>query len=388
MTLFDMTLTQKYILDYTKFGRKSKSDILSDYCTLTNCTRNTAKQRFNRCKAKKNAFILDKNPPKSGRKPKYSQLDIDFIGELRHLSGDICAERLFEMLPEYIATLIASQPLKYPLITVNRVKAVPLGSLKYLYAKLPATHQHKKPKTRSKTASIYKKVPKFTQFNKCTKHTGFVGVDFVEHCGHVAVCTFCTTLTQTDLFSGWTSRTATLGKDKTAVRYAIDRAEKRMPFPATEYHCDNQKSLLNVLFDSIEKGQYLTRSRPYKKDDNGHVEQKNDDKVRKVVGYNRYDTLEARDCLNELYEIEDLISNYFTPSQKLVSYELSENGKTLKRHHDKAKTPFNRLIESDQISQETRECLIKTKARLSLVELRKKSDAQKAKLKTLRSERA
>jgi len=128
----------------------------------------------------------------------------------------------------------------------------------------------------------------------------------------------------------------------------------------TEYytiHPDNDKSILKVLFYRVKNNNKarkycstLSRSRPYRKNDNAHVEQKNDDKVRKLVGYYRYDTTEEVDFLNRLYEKADILDNFFIPSSKLIEKIRDNNARVIRRVHDKPKTPFQRLNECDALT--------------------------------------
>ena len=124
----------------------------------------------------------------------------------------------------------------------------------------------------------------------------------------------------------------------------------------------------------------LSRSRPYKKEDNGHVEQKNGDKIRKLVGYHRYDTQNQVELLNELYKVEDLISNFFISSQKLKTKTYDEKGRLISKKYDKATTPYQRLIRSKQVDRNTKETLKSVYSVLNLVRLRKESERLKAEL--------
>jgi len=96
-------------------------------------------------------------------------------------------------------------------------------------------------------------------------------------------------------------------------------AHSKFPFDVICYHSDNDKTILKILFEKIKgkDGKYLSRSRPYKKNDNAHVEQKGGDKVRKLVGYFRYDSEEEVSLLNEIYNRADLLDNFFIANFKL-----------------------------------------------------------------------
>jgi len=104
------------------------------------------------------------------------------------------------------------------------------------------------------------------------------------------------------------------------------------------------------------------------------VEQKNGDKVRKLVGYHRYDREDHMQLLNELYEIEDQISNYFVSSQKLKEKVVDDHGRVISRKHHKAKTAYQRLVESGKISKTVKEKVKNIRKGLRLVELRERSE--------------
>ena len=118
----------------------------------------------------------------------------------------------------------------------------------------------------------------------------------------------------------------------------------------------------------------LSRSRPYRKNDNAHVEQKNDDKVRKLVGYWRYDTPEEVDLLNKLYEKADLLDNFFIPSSKLIEKIRDGNGRVIRRVHDRPKTPYQRLIECEELSEQEKQKLKRIYKSLDMIELRQENN--------------
>ena len=118
----------------------------------------------------------------------------------------------------------------------------------------------------------------------------------------------------------------------------------------------------------------LSRSRPYQKNDNAHVEQKNDDKVRKLVGYYRYDTEQEVELLNLLYEKSDLLENFFTASAKVKEKVRDSKGRVISRVHDKPQTPYRRLMGYDKISEQTKERLKSIYESVNMIELREEID--------------
>jgi hypothetical protein len=178
---------------------------------------------------------------------------------------------------------------------------------------------------------------------------GFMEVDLVSHSGPSAEGSFAYTLTMTDILTGWVERRAFLGKGHAAVVAAIDDIVPHLPFLLRGIDSDNGSEFLNHHLHSYCSSRTIrfTRSRPYKKDDNAHVEQKNWTHVRKLVGYQRYDSSEAVATLNDLY-VNELRSfqNLFQPSVKLL--KKVRIGSKLTRKYDSPKTPLQRLIDSQQ----------------------------------------
>jgi len=148
-----------------------------------------------------------------------------------------------------------------------------------------------------------------------------------------------------------------------------------MPFAWKEFHPDNGTNLLNfAVYAYAEKeGLKYSRSRPYHKNDNCFIEQKNSTHIRQVIGYLRYDTEEEKDCLNNFYQNElRLYKNFFQPVIKLESKE--RIGGKIKRKYSQAKTPYHRLIESDQISQKEKEELTAIYQSLNPAQLKRSID--------------
>ncbi len=114
----------------------------------------------------------------------------------------------------------------------------------------------------------------------------------------------------------------------------------------------------------------ISRSRPYQKNDNAHVEQKTDDKVRKLVGYYRYDTEQELKLLNLLYERSDLLENFFIASAKLSEKIRDDKGRVIRRVHDKPTTPYQRLMKCEQISKQIRQKLRRIYKSVNMIELR------------------
>jgi hypothetical protein len=204
---------------------------------------------------------------------------------------------------------------------------------------------------------------------------GHTQVDLVEHCGVSAAGEYVNSMAFVEVCSGWWEAEAVMGKGQERAFISLKSIQTRLPFRLLGIHPDNQNNLINehVYQYSQKQGIEFTRSRPYKKNDNCFVEQKNWTHVRKFVGYLRYDTQKELEILNDLYRNElRLYKNFFQPVIKLKE-KSRINGKIQKKYC-KAKTPYQRLMESGQISARTKQELEKIYESLNPAELKRKID--------------
>ena len=173
---------------------------------------------------------------------------------------------------------------------------------------------------------------------------GFTEVDLVSHSGNSAQGDFIHSLNTTDIHSTWVESRAVMGKGQTGVLLAMQEIEKALPFKLVGIDSDNGSEFINYHLKAFcdHKGVQFTRGRPYKKDDNAHIEQKNWTHVRKIFGYLRYDSQQALGAMNDLYRHElRLFQNLFLPSVKLL--RKVRVGSKLKRLYDKPQTPLERV---------------------------------------------
>lgn len=176
---------------------------------------------------------------------------------------------------------------------------------------------------------------------------GFTEVDLVSHSGDCADGEFIHCLNQTDIHSTWVETRAVLGKAQHGVVSAMDEMRRSLPFRLRGIDSDNGSEFINNHLLGYCQGQDIqfTRGRPYKKDDNAHIEQKNWTHVRKLLGYVRYDSEPALEAINELYRNElRLFQNLFQPSVKLL--KKVRVGSRIRRVYGEPKTPFQRVCES------------------------------------------
>jgi hypothetical protein len=180
---------------------------------------------------------------------------------------------------------------------------------------------------------------------------GFMEIDLVAHCGEKTEDFYLNTLCGVDVASGWTECLPVWGKGAQRVRSSVHRMRQRLPFPLLGIDSDNGSEFINQNFYTYCQKEKITftRSRAYKKNDSCHVEQKNGNIVRRVVGYDRYTSEKAYKCLDRLYLVLRLYINFFQPTMKLISK--SRHGATVHKIYDTAKTPYQRLLDSGTLSE-------------------------------------
>jgi hypothetical protein len=180
---------------------------------------------------------------------------------------------------------------------------------------------------------------------------GFTEIDLVAHCGSLGDGEFVHSLNLTDIHTTWVETAAVLGKGQAAVQAALEELRQALPFRLCGIDSDNGSEFINQhLWDYCQAREIqFTRGRPYKKDDNAHIEQKNWTHVRKLLGYVRYDTPAAREAIHALYRQElRLLQNLFLPSVKLLRKE--RVGARVRRRYDVPRTPLERVLVSADLA--------------------------------------
>jgi hypothetical protein len=212
---------------------------------------------------------------------------------------------------------------------------------------------------------------------------GHMEADLVSHSGPVAKGSWAWTLTLTDIATGWTECAPLLVREQTLLVAVLSEVRKVMPFPLLGFDSDNDSVFINETLRDYcaATGVAFTRCRPYRKNDQAWVEQKNGSVVRRLVGYRRFEGLETARVLGELYATSRLFVNFFQPSFKLAEKQ-RDGAKVYKRYHAPA-TPYQRLLDEPRTSEQTRQQLQETAAKLDPVRLLRDIRAAQQKLVVL-----
>jgi hypothetical protein len=245
----------------------------------------------------------------------------------------------------------------------------------------PARFEHPHGLSTTKPGSLLKKaipVRTFTPWDE--DQPGFLEIDLVAHCGGSVEGQYINTLTCVDLSTGWIECLAVHHRSQQAVFEAIQTMRIYLPFLLLGLDSDNGNEFINDLLYqySLSEKITFTRSRPYQKNDQAHVEQKNWSVVRRLIGYDRLETEAEYLLLQSIYADLRLYTNFFQPVLKLVSKEHVD--KKLVKRYDTAATPFQRVLAAIDIPFETKARLTNLYVQLNPVQLRTTIDAKVAKL--------
>jgi transposase InsO family protein len=203
---------------------------------------------------------------------------------------------------------------------------------------------------------------------------GAVQADLVAHCGASTDGFYLTTLVAVDVATGWTECQAVWGKGQQRVGSALHHIRRRLPVRLRELHTDNGGEFLNeVIYPYCRReGIRLTRGRPYKKNDQAYVEQKNGSVVRRLIGYERYATKAAYEQLGRIYDLLRVYLNFFQPVRKLISKE--RVGARVRKRFDAAQTPYQRLLTAGMLDEQQRQVLDELYRSLNPVRVRAEID--------------
>jgi hypothetical protein len=211
-----------------------------------------------------------------------------------------------------------------------------------------------------------------------TKEPGHLEADTVHHCGDSASGEYVHTVQMVDVATGWNERRATLGRSYVVMQDAFRYILKQLPFPVRGVHPDNGPEFFNHhlrrFWEDEVQNVHLSRSRPYHKNDNPFVEQRNAHPVRTYLGYDRFDTVAQTLAINELYDKMWVYHNLFQPVMSLVAKSLvvaSDGSRRTKRRFDVARTPCQRLCASGALDPHQRHPLETLRAGINHCQLRR-----------------
>ena len=276
----------------------------------------------------------------------------------------LCAERLTPNLVWTANHLATHGELEVSPLLLEKLDQISISTAQRVLARIPRDKPRLPRKGPQRTRHITQHIP-MIRIPWDLQQPGHFEVDLVHHCGPAAFGEYICTLQMIDVATGWSERRAVLGRSYLIMKDAFRYTLARLPFPILELHPDNGSEFFNHhllrFFKETVKGIKLSRSRPYHKNDNRFVEQKNSTLVRAYLGDDRLDTVAQTIAVNQLYDKMWVYYNLFQPvmrlAQKIVPPTPKGQLAKVKRRHDQARTPFDRLCETSAITQQRREQL-------------------------------
>jgi hypothetical protein len=335
---------------YRAAGRADKGRILDEFTAATGYHRKAAIR------------LLRQGPPPpraghGGRPRAYSAVAIGALRVAAEESGWLCGKRLAPFLAELVPALGAEgllrlQPAEREQLLGSSAATIDRRLASFRRQLRPRGLSTTKPGTLLKQA-----VPVQTWTPWDQQRPGFVEIDLVAHRGTSTAGHYLNTLTVTDVATGWTECVGVWGKGQAAAFDGLRLVRARLPFRLLGIDSDNGSEFLNdqlVRYCAAEQLTF-TRSRPYWKNDQAHVEQKNWSVVRRLVGYDRLESEAALAQLNRLYQHLRLWTNHWQPTLKVLARE--RDGARVRKRYDQARTPYRRVLAAEVLDRPARACL-------------------------------
>jgi hypothetical protein len=317
------------------------------------------------------------------RKAEYGAAVMTALVELWDMFEQPCGQRLAVVLREQVERLRALGELRCTDGVAEQLSTISASTIDRLLRREKRVRMLRRNRNPNVQRLIYQKVPVKVASEWDTKEIGNLQVDFVAHCGRSTGGDYIYTISAVDIATNWWEGQAIAVRSQQATKEGLSQMRPRFPFRIRELHPDNDSALVNdLLLDWCrEQRIQLSRSRPYQKNDNAWVEQKNWTHVRKVVGYRRFDRTSELRLLNQIYTVLWLYKNFFLPTIKLAS-KVRVNGR-IKRTYDEARTPYQRLIVSGQIDRTAKQQLKATYDGLNPAELQRRLTELRDQLETV-----
>ena len=358
---------------YLKAKRSKKKIMLDEFVAATGYHRKYATRLLKHGRPRRST-------KKHGLQKVYQGEVVVALEQIWEVCGRICSKRLHPFLPEIVKVLERCGELRLSEQTKTLLLRMSRSTIDRCLG--PARFEHPPHGlSTTKPGSLLKKaipVRTFTPWDE--DQPGFLEIDLVAHCGGSVEGQYINTLTCVDLSTGWIECLPVHHRSQQAVFEAIQTMRTYLPFLLLGLDSDNGGEFINDLLYQycLSEEITFTRSRPYQKNDQAHVEQKNWSVVRRLIGYDRLETEEDYLLLQSIYADLRLYANFFQPVLKLASKEPVD--KKLLKRYDQAATPYQRVLAANDIPLETKAHLTNLYIRLNPVQLRTTIDAKVAKL--------
>lgn len=375
------SVTKEIVERYKNVSKNEKKKILDEYISLTGFHRKYAISKLNSC-IKRKTYVFNNKTMSSCKveitkkkkrtyTPKYDETFTITLIAIWNYFDYMCGQRLVPFIKENITELAKVKAFRITDVIKEKLLTISSATVNRLLTKHRRKNKLHGISTTKAGRDLNKLIPIRVFFDWDERIPGFFEIDTVSHDGGNTSGEHIYSLTVTDVSVGWTEIRPLLNKAQRWVKEGIDDIKNCLPYKMLGIDSDNGSEFKNYqLYKWCEdNGITFTRSRSYKKNDNCFVEQKNNSVVRHLVGYYRYEGEDTLKALQILYKSWSLLVNYFYPSMKILEKERKDA--RIYKKYDIAKTPYKRCLESDKLSDEEKQKLIKIKEELNIIELKK-----------------
>lgn len=354
---------------YLKGPKKRRSEILDAVVEVSGLTRKGAIKRFRAMQTRDPCAV-----EKRGRPRTYTADVIAALKEVWEIGSESCGENLHPQIKEYVNIQMREKKWGHDDVATHKLRKMSVGSVKTYVGQFTRTRRNFGGKSTTQKSSVISMIP-IRMDGWDTAETGVVQVDTVAHCGAANAGDFDFTTNGTDVATLWGCRRAQWNKGQEATRISLEKMRASSPFPWTEIHPDSGSEFINniVMRYAQETKLRMTRSRPYHKNDNCFVEERNGHVVRAYVGYERLDVPKTISALNDLYDVLTPYLNHFIASRRIVFKE--RIGARWKVTREKvAKTPYQRVRERNDVTDDVKNTLRAEHATLNPATMKKEID--------------
>jgi len=332
---------------YQGASRKDKSRLLDQFCEITGYHRKSA------IRLMAQGAI---GPPKArrGRPPKYrGGALISSLLLLWEASGYVCSKYLQAAIPMLMKKLEEKEGIIYDSQLRELLGDISASTIDRLLRPYRKRRLGRRYIGRRIASDLSKKIAVHTHAGLRNRPVGYAEIDLVFHCGMTVKGFHLTTLVAVDTKSSWTMCIPVWGKGKTRVQGAVARLRREAPYELKGIFTDNGSEFINeTLYRYAQhEGLYFSHSRPYHKNDQPRVEQRNDSLVRRLVGYARYATQAALEQMDEVYRLACLQANFIRPTAKLLW--VKRDGAHVTKHYDEPQSPYQRLLLSGALTADS-----------------------------------
>ena len=333
-------------------GRNALAKIISTVKSVTGMHQKSIIRAFNRMQAKHPL-----SEEQRGRPEYYTPDTTAALKDVWETGSEVCGELLHPMTLEYVSILKRDSMWEHSDEATGKLLSMSMNTMKNRVGKFLKIRR-KGRGISSTSPSLLKNIIPIFHGDWSKKLPGTGQIDTVVHCGHTLAGSMVFSLNYIDVPTLWDIMHAQWNKGQVATQESLSFIKSMLPWDMIEVHPDTGKEFINWHMKGWCDIQNIkmTRSRPSHSNDNMHVEERNGHIIRKYIGYMRFDCIEAVDALNNVYAVLCPYLNHFVASRRVIEkYEVE--GKWKKKYEKIAKTPYQRVLESEYISDEVKEKL-------------------------------